>query len=495
MLRERLLDGQLAGCDPTGECLVDFPVVRGLLARARLDDIEFASRRLDGALSHTLARAPRDVDGGEHVAHPARAGAEGGRRAGLVNQFHRHVDVVDERSTNEPRAVADSHDGVGGVGDFLGNEVGGVGERDVKGRDHDIARKHGDTGSLAGVNADDRLPAIAQRRERGLDRPAWLLRVGTDHFDAFVGCGVLVVAGDENARPFGNGVAGFHSRELDAALAEFGDDAVVEFEVGGGDDDHDRFFARISLNPIPDRTVFVPSCEIAPVSEPISTGCAALDGLLGGGLPRGSVTQVYGPPAAGKTNLALSAAVETAVAGELSYYIDTEGLSVARFEQLAQARTADLDDLASRIVIAEALDFDEQEEAVRDAEDLAERASLVVLDSATGFYRLERTNRDEGEALRQVGRQVTHLLSLARKHDLAVLLTNQVFADPDSESGRVRALGGNTLSHLTSVILRVERFRAGNRRATLEKHGSKAAGETCRFAITDNGLEGVEEGV
>jgi DNA repair protein RadB len=231
------------------------------------------------------------------------------------------------------------------------------------------------------------------------------------------------------------------------------------------------------------------------VSEPISTGCGALDDLLGGGLPRGSVTQVYGPPAAGKTNLALSAAVETAVAGDLSYYIDTEGLSVARFEQLARARAADLEDLTSRIVVAEALDFDEQDEAVRDAEDLADRASLVVLDSATGFYRLERTNRDEGEALRQIGRQVTHLLALARKHDLAVLLTNQVFTDPESESGRARALGGHTLSHLTSVILRLERFRAGNRRATLEKHGSQAAGETCQFTITDSGLEAVEEGI
>ena len=231
------------------------------------------------------------------------------------------------------------------------------------------------------------------------------------------------------------------------------------------------------------------------MSDSISTGSEELDDLLGGGLPRGTVTQVYGPPAAGKTNLALSAATETAAAGELSYYIDTEGLSIDRFEQLARARTADLEDLSSRIVIAEALDFDEQEEAVRDAADLAERASLVVLDSATGFYRLERTNQDGGEALRQVGRQLTHLLSLARKHDLAVLITNQVFSDPDSESGRARALGGHTLSHLTGVIVRLERFRAGNRRATLEKHGSKAAGETVRFRITDTGIEGVEEEV
>ncbi|MFB6088008.1 MAG: DNA repair protein RadB, partial [Haloarculaceae archaeon] len=42
------------------------------------------------------------------------------------------------------------------------------------------------------------------------------------------------------------------------------------------------------------------------MSERISTGCDAIDELLGGGFERGAVTQVYGPPAAGKTNLALS---------------------------------------------------------------------------------------------------------------------------------------------------------------------------------------------
>ena len=241
--------------------------------------------------------------------------------------------------------------------------------------------------------------------------------------------------------------------------------------------------------------------------EAIPTGCASVDELLGGGFERGTVTQVYGPPAAGKTNLALSAAVEAAVADGTVVYIDTEGVSVDRFEQLLSARTgadageavvdggeeaADVEALASRIVIEEAFDFEEQAEAVRDAEAFAERADLIVLDSATGFYRLERTGGgDEGEALRSVARQVTHLLSLARKHDLAVVLTNQVFSDPDSD--RTRALGGNTLEHWTGVVLRLERFRGGNRRATLEKHRSKAVGESVQFRITDSGLESGDE--
>jgi len=246
---------------------------------------------------------------------------------------------------------------------------------------------------------------------------------------------------------------------------------------------------------------FLPGAGERPgVSEPVPTGCSALDELLGGGFERGAVTQLYGPPAAGKTNVALSAAVGLAARGESALYLDTEGLSVDRFEQLAAARIDGGDDpeaavreLAARVIITEALDFEEQEEAVRDAAEFAPGVELIVLDSATGFYRLERTAGADGETLRRVARQVTHLLSLARKHDLAVVATNQVFSDPDAESDRARPLGGHTLSHWSGTVVRIERFRGGNRRATLEKHRSKAAGDTARFRITEDGLESVDE--
>ncbi|WP_255194485.1 DNA repair and recombination protein RadB [Natronobeatus ordinarius] len=225
--------------------------------------------------------------------------------------------------------------------------------------------------------------------------------------------------------------------------------------------------------------------------EAISTGCPPVDELLGGGFERGTVTQLYGPPASGKTNLALSGAIEAAAEGGTAVYIDTEGVSVDRFEQLLTARADDVESVASRIVLEDALDFEEQAEAVRDAEEFAPRADLIALDSATGFYRLERgEDAAEGDALRAVTRQITHLLSLARKHDLAVVVTNQVFADPDSD--RTRPLGGNTLEHWTGAVVRIERFRGGNRRATLEKHRSKPAGDAVTFRITGNGLEGAD---
>jgi len=227
------------------------------------------------------------------------------------------------------------------------------------------------------------------------------------------------------------------------------------------------------------------------VSDPVPTGCGQIDDLLGGGFERGGVTQVYGPPAAGKSNLVLSAAVEAAADGQSSLYIDTEGLSVDRMEQLATAkRGPELDDIASQIIVTEALTFEEQREAVQDAAEFAQQVDLVVLDSATGFYRLERTEQEEGEALRSVARQITHLLSLARKHDIAVAFTNQVYTDP--ESNTTSALGGHTLDHWSAVILRLDRFRGGNRRATLEKHHAKEAGGTAQFRITGSGLEGGE---
>ena len=229
------------------------------------------------------------------------------------------------------------------------------------------------------------------------------------------------------------------------------------------------------------------------MSDPIPTGCRPVDTLLSGGFERGVVTQLYGPPAAGKTNLALAAAVEVAARGDRALYIDTEGLSIDRFKQIAAGRVngtetdETVEEIASRLVISEAYDFDDQREAVRDAEELASEVDLIVLDSATGFYRLERAGDTEGgESLRKVTKQVTHLLSLARRHDLAVVITNQVFTDPDSD--RDRALGGNTLNHWTGAILRVDRFRGGNRRVTLEKHRSKPAGDSVTFRIVETGL-------
>jgi hypothetical protein len=85
MFRERFLDSQLTSSHAPGERFVDFPISLRLLARACLDDIEFAGGGFDSALADLLALQAGDIHGGEHIAHPARAGAEVGRGAGFIH--------------------------------------------------------------------------------------------------------------------------------------------------------------------------------------------------------------------------------------------------------------------------------------------------------------------------------------------------------------------------------------------------------------------------
>ena len=263
--------------------------------------------------------------------------------------------------------------------------------------------------------------------------------------------------------------------------------------IGGGGGVTLRYnFSRRFTAGVSNPDTFVPAPVIDTLVEKVPTGCAPLDELLSGGFERGATTQLYGPPAAGKTNIGLSAAVEVAAEGGSALFIDTEGVSPDRMNQIISSRAEGTQEttevIAGRIMVSNAHDFAEQREAIQDAAGVASGLELIVLDSATGFYRLERDAADEGETLRDVGRQITHLLSLARQYDLAVVFTNQVFTDPDSDQSR--ALGGHTLDHWSGAILRVERFRGGNRRATLEKHRSLPAGDSARFQITDAGLVG-----
>ncbi len=226
----------------------------------------------------------------------------------------------------------------------------------------------------------------------------------------------------------------------------------------------------------------------------LSSGCDSLDVVLGGGFDRGTVTQIYGPPAAGKSNIALSTAVATAINRQKTVYVDTEGVSIDRLDQIASATATDCvsrDTITEQILFRAAHDFAEQEDAIRAATTMADDVSLIVVDSATGFYRLERTvgddQDDSGESLRRLTSQITQLLSIARKHNLAVIITNQVYTDPETD--RTRPLGGYTLEHWTGVVLRLERFRGGIRRATLEKHQSHPAGNSESFKITASGIE------
>jgi hypothetical protein len=56
--------------------------------------------------------------------------------------------------------------------------------------------------------------------------------------------------------------------------------------------------------------------------RPLSTGLSALDALLGGGLPRGQVSELYGPASSGRTAVAVSAAAQATRMGALAAWVD-----------------------------------------------------------------------------------------------------------------------------------------------------------------------------
>src|ERR1035438_7857031 len=63
---------------------------------------------------------------------------------------------------------------------------------------------------------------------------------------------------------------------------------------------------------------------IVPVSV-ISTGSISLDAALGvGGLPRGRVTEVFGPESSGKTTITLQVIAEAQRNGGLAAFVDAE---------------------------------------------------------------------------------------------------------------------------------------------------------------------------
>ena len=221
-------------------------------------------------------------------------------------------------------------------------------------------------------------------------------------------------------------------------------------------------------------------------AERVPTGIPALDALLGGGLERRAITQLYGEPGCGKSSFALLAAVERLRAGESVIYLDTEGFSVERFRQVAGDRA---EELARNLFLFEPLDFDQQGLMIVESERLLQKGGigLLVVDTATALYRTELTSGQEAQ--RKLARQVIYLLGLARKYNIPVLVTNQVYMDVTRNV--LMGLGGSTMAHLSKAIVRLEGSE-GVRRAILEKHRSLPAGGSFSFEMAGDGIRARE---
>jgi DNA repair protein RadB len=222
--------------------------------------------------------------------------------------------------------------------------------------------------------------------------------------------------------------------------------------------------------------------------ERLSTGVPSVDRLLGGGLETDSVTEIYGEGGSGKTLFCLEVGTRVAREGRWVFYVDTEGVSVDRLRAIAGD---DLERILKRFLLSTPKDLAEQGRAVATAGALAREGKrpvgLIVIDSATFYYRLSLSGSDEDEARQALSLELADLVATALQTPVPVLLTNQVWRSV--REGTLEPLGGSFLNHAAKTILRFDRLPGARRRAVLLKHRSLPE-STAEFRITGTGLEG-----
>ncbi|RME31155.1 DNA repair and recombination protein RadB [Candidatus Woesearchaeota archaeon] len=218
----------------------------------------------------------------------------------------------------------------------------------------------------------------------------------------------------------------------------------------------------------------------------ISAGCEVMDWLLEGGYEQDVLTCIYGPPGAGKTNfLLLAIANSEALMGKKIVYIDTEGnFSLSRFQQL----TDEAKQILKRVVFLKPTTFAEQRKAFDKLRRIVnEKVGIIMLDSAAMLYRLELGKAvDVYNVNRELGLQLSYLTEIARKKEIPVLVTNQVYTEIDEE--RTKMVGGDILRYASKCLIELQR-RGEKRTAILRKHRSLPE-KRVEFTITDTGVEG-----
>jgi recombination protein RecA len=210
----------------------------------------------------------------------------------------------------------------------------------------------------------------------------------------------------------------------------------------------------------------------------ISTGSVALDLALGvGGVPRGRITEIYGPESSGKTTLCYHVAGNAQRLGGVVAFIDAEH---ALDPGYARNVGVDVDEL----LVSQP---DTGEQALEIAETLirSNGVDVVIVDSVAALVPRAEIEGDMGDAhvglqARLMSQALRKLTGAINRSNTALIFTNQLrekigvmFGNPETTPG------GRALKFYASVRMDIRRIE------TL-KQGTDAVGSRTRVKVVKN---------
>ncbi len=228
------------------------------------------------------------------------------------------------------------------------------------------------------------------------------------------------------------------------------------------------------------------------MSNTILSGSKILDTMLNGGYEKDVITTIYGPAGSGKTILCLLCTLNLTRNNKKVIYIDTENnFSVERLKQIAKY---DYNKILEHIIFLKPTSFEEQKKVFDKLKEIVDnKVGLVIVDTIAIFYRLELgENKDVYQVNRELGKQISYLNEIARKKNIPVLITNQVYADFENKE-KVNMVGGDLLKYSSKCLIELQATPAGNRKLILRKHRSIEQEKEITFKIVEGGIIGTKE--
>ena len=212
--------------------------------------------------------------------------------------------------------------------------------------------------------------------------------------------------------------------------------------------------------------------------EAISTGSIGLDAALGiGGLPKGRVTEVYGPEASGKTTLTLQVVAECQKAGGTAAFIDAEHALDPIYAKKIGVNTDEL--------LVSQPDTGEQALEITDMLVSSGAIDMIVIDSVAALTPKAEIEGEMGDhhvglQARLMSQALRKLTAHIKKSNTMVIFINQIrmkigvmFGSPETTTG------GNALKFYSSVRLDIRRIGA-------IKKGDEIVGNQTRVKVVKN---------